>query len=56
LCGRAAAQDDAPATAAGTVPLGWSLEKCGDRILAICPECTRNAVRSIEARLDQQWW
>lgn len=24
--------------------------------LLICPDCTREHVRSIEARLDQEWW
>jgi transposase-like protein len=28
----------------------------GHRTRWVCTECTRRFVRSIEAKLDQQWW
>ncbi|MGK2949858.1 MAG: hypothetical protein ACSLFP_14905 [Acidimicrobiales bacterium] len=38
------------------VPLGWSLHTEGDRVLRLCADCTRQHVRSIEAKLDPEWW
>ena len=48
---------------AGDPPLGWSTE-CdpsastgdGTQVRWMCAACTRRHVRSIEAKLDQQWW
>lgn len=50
LCG-ARAPDDAPARQA------WTTEVDPERgAVVICPDCTRQYLRSIEARLDQEWW
>ena len=46
-------------TVAGTeadVPLGWSTSVDGDRIDLLCDRCTREHVRDIEAKLDDEWW
>ena len=55
MCGRAAD----PATE-GDPPLGWCADlveaRGGQRTRWICPACTRLHVRSIEAKLDQEWW
>jgi hypothetical protein len=40
------------ASAEGELPRGWSLD--GEHFL--CERCTRENVRSIEARLDEEWW
>lgn len=40
------------ATGEGDLPAGWSLD--GEHFL--CERCTRENVRSIEARLDEDWW
>jgi len=55
LCGRAAD----PATD-GDPPLGWCADiietSTGHRTRWVCAECTRRYVRSIEAKLESQWW
>ena len=55
LCGRAADPERD-----GDPPLAWSADivetSDGHRTRWICTECTRRFVRSIEAKLDQQWW
>ncbi len=46
----------------GAPPLAWSAERVGigaDGAAAmrwVCAQCTRDNVRAIEAKLDQQWW
>jgi hypothetical protein len=44
----------------GDPPLGWCADvvECRDgaRTRWVCTECTRKHVRSIEAKLEQQWW
>jgi hypothetical protein len=55
ICGRAAdAAED------GDPPLTWCTDvveaRDGQRTRWICNDCTRRYVRSIEAKLDQQWW
>ncbi len=48
------------AVADGALPLGWSTdlvetsEGVGRRW--VCESCTRRFVRSIEAKLDHDWW
>lgn len=41
-------------------PLGWSADVVdtgdGPRIRWVCDACTRRYVRSIEAKLDHEWW
>jgi hypothetical protein len=55
LCGTPAgcASSSAP-------PLDWSADLIetseGTRRRWVCGPCTRRFVRSIEAKLDQQWW
>ena len=45
-CGRRA--DDPPAT--------WSSEVGPHGLTRLCDTCTREHLRSIEARLDERWW
>jgi hypothetical protein len=47
-CG-AAAPDDG-------LPVGWSLATSERGVDRLCAACTRENVRSIEARLDEDWW
>jgi hypothetical protein len=55
ICGRVAD----PASE-GDPPVAWSADlvdgRGGQRTRWICPQCTRTHVRSIEAKLDQDWW
>lgn len=34
----------------------WSREQLDDQLLILCPACTRDHSRSIEAKLDHDWW
>ena len=45
-CGRSA--DVSPPT--------WSSSTGADGLIRLCDVCTREHLRSIEARLDEQWW
>ena len=45
-CGQQA--DEAPPT--------WSSAVGPDGVSRLCDLCTREHLRSIEARLDEQWW
>ena len=44
----------------GNQPLAWSADlietSAGHRTRWVCAGCTRRYVRSIEAKLDQEWW
>jgi hypothetical protein len=55
ICGRVADPDDD-----GDPPLTWCADvveaRDGLRTRWVCGDCTRRYVRSIEAKLDQQWW
>jgi len=55
LCGRAADPERD-----GDPLLLWCADTVetidGPATRYVCPECTRRFVRSIEAKLDQQWW
>jgi hypothetical protein len=55
LCGRASDPE-----VDGDPPLTWCADIVetseGARKRWVCTECTRRYVRSIEAKLDQQWW
>lgn len=55
LCGYVADPD-----VDGDPPLGWCADLVetseGQQTHWICPPCTRKFVRSIEAKLEQQWW
>jgi hypothetical protein len=55
--------DPAPVTCptcgatASAPPLDWMLENDPRRGPTwVCPDCARRNARSIEARLDQEWW
>lgn len=39
-----------------SVPLGWSMETERGRVLRYCTECLRENIRSIEAKLPEEWW
>ena len=39
-----------------TPPLTWSAGLEGDRRTWLCDRCAREHARSIEAKLDQDWW
>jgi hypothetical protein len=53
-CGRTPGADE-PVTDAG-VPWTWSVSRDGDRETVLCPDCAREHARSIEAKLDDEWW
>lgn len=38
------------------IPLGWSMETEGKRVLYTCPDCIRRNIRAIEGKLPQEWW
>jgi hypothetical protein len=48
-CGTVAEHDD-------ELPPGWSFETSERGILWTCQTCTRDNVRSIEAKLPEEWW
>jgi DNA-directed RNA polymerase subunit RPC12/RpoP len=37
-------------------PLTWTSERTERGQQWLCDKCTRQNVRSIEGRLDEQWW
>jgi len=37
-------------------PLGWSMSTSERGKVFTCPQCVRENVRSIEAKLDEAWW
>jgi hypothetical protein len=52
-CSRCGHQDAAPE---GGLPAGWSLASSERGVDRLCATCTRDNVRCIEARLDEDWW
>lgn len=49
-CGTPAGSDgEAP-------PLGWSTATSRRGTQWLCPDCTRDHARDIEAKLDPEWW
>jgi hypothetical protein len=48
-CGTAAPDDD-------ELPPGWSFATGARGIEWTCAACTREHVRSIEAKLPEEWW
>lgn len=40
----------------GTAPLDWVADVAGGRTRHYCPTCAREHLRSIEAKLEQEWW
>ncbi len=55
ICTRCGATDAADAAGEG-LPLGWSLETTRRGVGLLCLRCTREHVRDIEAKLDEEWW
>jgi hypothetical protein len=55
ICGRVA-----DPTEDGDPPMTWCVDMVeahdGLRTRWVCRDCTRHYVRSIEAKLDRQWW
>jgi hypothetical protein len=45
--------DEAPVDG---MPEGWSLDVGERGVQYLCGPCTRDNVRSIEAKLPQEWW
>lgn len=48
VCGRTPEGDDVPPT--------WTVQTERGRRQWVCDTCTREHLRSIEARLDTEWW
>ena len=44
------------ASAPDGLPMTWSMQTSERGPLNLCEECTRVNVRSIEAKLDREWW
>jgi hypothetical protein len=53
-CGRRPRSDE-PLTHAG-LPWTWSVGRDEGRETVLCDGCTREHARSIEAKLDAEWW
>ena len=43
-------------TVEGEPPLDWSSSSGPRGRMLVCARCTRENVRSIEAKLDEEWW
>jgi hypothetical protein len=50
VCGVVAAASE------GSALLTWSTSVEDGRRRDVCPACTRANVRSIEGKLDEEWW
>lgn len=51
LCGSTIEVDDPDA-----VPSGWSLSFTERGVVWQCPDCVRENIRSIEAKLPEEYW
>jgi hypothetical protein len=38
------------------LPTGWSLATSDRGLDEVCTDCTRRNIRSIEAKLPEEWW
>ena len=57
LCGVTSQRDgDADDDDAEPLPLTWSTAVEGDRRRTNCDRCSREHLRSIESKLDREWW
>ena len=52
-CARCGATAEVPD---GGLAPGWSLATSGRGVDRLCAACTRENVRAIEAKLDEEWW
>jgi hypothetical protein len=50
LCGSMVEADD------DSLPAGWSIVVDRRGVGHLCLECTRTNIRSIEAKLPEEWW
>jgi hypothetical protein len=50
-CGTVADED-----ADEVLPLGWSIVADERGVGKLCASCTRTNIRSIEAKLPEEWW
>jgi hypothetical protein len=53
-CGRTPRPDEA-LTETGA-PWTWSVSRDSERVTVLCDGCAREHARSIEAKLDAEWW
>ncbi len=58
LCGtRSAEADGVPASdGAEAIPLTWSTALVKAKPVTYCDRCSREHLRSIEAKLEAEWW
>ena len=42
--------------ASGPTELGWVVDATPRGTVYTCPDCARQHLRAIEAKLDQEWW
>ena len=54
-CSRCGATSDDDGAGDG-LPPGWSLATSRRGVDRLCAGCTREHVRDIEAKLDEEWW
>jgi len=40
----------------GNPPLSWVMDRNGGRVSWTCPRCAVDNVRSMEAKLEPEWW
>jgi len=52
-CSRCGAFEDSDEDA---LPTGWSLVTDKRGVGLVCLDCTRTNIRSIEAKLPEEWW
>ena len=53
-CGRCGKQQEVAEK--DSTPLGWTFETERRRVTRYCTECARSNIRSIEAKLPEEWW
>jgi hypothetical protein len=59
FCGKAS-PPPAPADGSGVadddIPLTWATSVENGKVRVYCDECARSNLRSIESKLDSEWW
>jgi hypothetical protein len=59
FCGRESAPSETPNGSAShrdELPLTWVTSVENDQVRVYCDECARSNLRSIESKLDSEWW
>ena len=51
ICGLVAEADEQ-----GHPPMTWTMDNDGARVRWTCPRCSVEHVRSMEAKLEPEWW